>query len=162
MSDLTATREPPPQAPSKAARTTASPVAAAAFAAGIAYAWLEALWRLLFTYYPNFDSDWVLWNGRVGDIAAMWLTISGFAIVIGLGLYLLWRHRDHVGMIAEWTVVLVGSAIAAPMIGEIGNTTGSVAAGAGSTDVVAIIAYSILAVVVIGAALVLAALRRRS
>jgi hypothetical protein len=39
-------------------------------------------------------------------------------------------------------VVLVGSAIAAPMIGEIGNTTGSVATGAASTNVVAIIAYA--------------------
>jgi hypothetical protein len=143
-------------------RVVAGPVGAAAFAAGITYAWLEALWRLLFTYYPNFDANWVLWNGRVGDIAAMWLTISGIALVVGVGLYLLWRGRSRVGTVADWTVVLVGSAVAAPMIGEIGNTTGSVAGGAGSTDMVAIIAYSILGVVVVGVGLTLAVLHGRA
>jgi LPXTG-motif cell wall-anchored protein len=160
VSDQTIIQQRPPEAPPRRARAFASPVAAAAFAAGVSYAWLEALWRLLFTYYPTFDANWVLWDGRVGDIAAMWLTITGLAGVVGIGSYLLWRRKDHVGRIADWTVILVGSAIAAPMIGEIGNTTGSVSSGAGSTDVVAIIAYCLLGVVVVVGGLVLAQLRR--
>ena len=161
MSTLTTSEVQPPTAPPKPVPTQTSPLAAAAFAAGITYAWAEALWRLLFTYYPGFDADWVLWNARVGDIAAMWLTISGLGFVDGVTLYLLWRRRDGVGTIADWTVVLIGSAIAAPMIGEIGNTTGSVANGAGSTDMVAIIAYSILGLVAVACGLVLAKLHAR-
>jgi hypothetical protein len=42
----------------------------------------------------------MLWQGRVGDIAAMWLTISGVAVVVIL------------------------SAIMAPLIGEIGTPVG--------------------------------------
>ena len=137
----------------------ASPIAAAAFAAGIAYAWLEALWRLLFQYYPSFDAKWVLWNGRVGDIAAMWLTITGLAAVVGVVLFLVWKGKDHVGRIGEWTVVLVASAIAAPMMGEIGQSTGSVSNGVGTSDGVAIIAYSILGVVVVASGLLLTRMR---
>lgn len=142
-------------------RTGAYPAAAAAFAAGIVYLWGEAAFRLLFTYFPGFDADWVLWNGRVGDIAAMWLTISGVAAVAGVGLYLLWRGRDRVGSIAAWMIFLVGSAVAAPMIGEIGNTAGSVTSGAGSTAAVAIIAYILLGLVVIAAGAAFARLRAR-
>ena len=147
--------------PAGAWRTGAYPAAAAAFAAGINYLWGEAALRLLFTYFPGFDADWVLWNGRVGDIAAMWLTISGVSVVAGVVLYLLWRRRDRVGSIAGWMIVLTGSAIAAPMIGEIGNTAGSVTTGAGSTSAVAIIAYSLLGLVVIAAGAAFARLRAR-
>jgi hypothetical protein len=135
--------------------------AAAAFAAGIVYLWGEAAFRLLFTYYPGFDADWVLWNGRVGDIAAMWLTISGIAAITGTGLYLAWRHRERVGSVTAWMIVLIGSAIAAPMIGEIGNTAGSYTTGAGSAQDVAIIAYTLLGLVVIAAAAAFARLRPR-
>jgi LPXTG-motif cell wall-anchored protein len=103
----------------------------------------------------------VLWNGRVGDIAAMWLTISGVSVMAGVVLYLLWRRRDRVGSIAAWMIVLTGSAIAAPMIGEIGNTAGSVTTGAGSTSAVEIIAYSLLGLVVIAAGAAFARLRTR-
>ena len=139
----------------------AYPAAAATFAAGLVYLWGEAAFRLLFTYYPGFDADWVLWNGRVGDIAAMWLTISGIAAVTGAGLYFRWRHKDHVGTFAAWMIVLVGSAVAAPMIGEIGNTAGSVTSGAGSAQDVAIIAYILLGLVVIAAAAAFTRLRAR-
>jgi hypothetical protein len=103
----------------------------------------------------------VLWNGRVDDIAAMWLTISGVSAVAGVALYLLWRHRERVGTFAEWMIVLTGSAVAAPMIGEIGQTTGSVTTGAGSANANAVIAYTILGVVVIACAAVFARLRAR-
>jgi hypothetical protein len=146
----------PPRGPAGA-----YPAAAAAFAAGIVYLWGEAAFRLLFTYYPGFDADWVLWNGRVGDIAAMWLTISGVAAVTGTGLYLAWRGRERVGTFAAWMIVLVGSAVAAPMIGEIGNTAGSVTSGAGNTAAVAIIAYSLLGLAVIASAAAFARLRAR-
>lgn len=159
MTTLTAiAHDEQPPAATRPTLTAATPLAAAAFAAGTAYAWLAALWRLLFTYYPTFNADWQLWNGRVGDIAAMWLPISGLAAVVGVGLYLAWRRNNHVGTLADWTLILIGSAIAAPMIGEIGNTTGSVANGAGSNDVAAILAYSILAAVTIACGLVLARL----
>ena len=138
----------------------ASPVAAAVFAAGIAYAWLEALWRLLFTYNPDFSAKWVLWNGRVGDIAAMWLTISVLAALVGVGLYWLWRNKDHIGSLADWTVLLIGSAIAAPMIGEIGTPAGSVATGNGSASAVAVIAYTLLGFVIIICAVVITRLHR--
>jgi LPXTG-motif cell wall-anchored protein len=102
-----------------------SPAAAAAFLAGIVYMWGEALFRLAFTYNANFDAFWVLWNGRVGDIAAMWLTISGVAAVIVFPLgYLFFRRRTHLGSIQVWTIVLILSAIIAPLIGEIGTPIG--------------------------------------
>jgi hypothetical protein len=141
--------------------TGAYPAAAAAFTAGIVYLWGEAAFRLLFTYFPGFDAQWVLWNGRVGDIAAMWLTISGVAVVTGVATYLLLRGRERVGSLAAWMIVLIGSAIAAPMIGEIGQTAGSVATGAGSSSATTVIAYVILALVVIAAGAAFARLRTR-
>jgi hypothetical protein len=45
--------------------------------------WVEALFRLLFTFNANFDAMWVLWQACVGDIAAMWLTIMG-GVAVGL------------------------------------------------------------------------------
>jgi hypothetical protein len=94
-------------------------------------------------------------------IAAMWLTISGVAAVTGALLYVLWRHRDRVGFIADWTIILVGSAVAAPMIGEIGTPAGSVSAGAGSGSAGAIIACSLLGPVIIVAGAALARLHAR-
>lgn len=161
MSQPTDTHETPAPPVPEPVSGLAGPVAAAVFAAGIVYAWLEALWRLLFTYYPSFSARWVLWNGRVADIAAMWLTISGLAAVAGVGLYLLWRRKEHVGTIATWTIVLIGSAIAAPMIGEIGTPAGSVSTGAGSSSTAAVIAYTLLGLVIIGAAVLLVRLHSR-
>ena len=139
-----------------ARRFGAVPAVAAAFAAGIAYVWLEAGWRLLFTYFPDFNARWVLWNGRVGDIAAMWLTISVIAVAVYLVLFVLWRRKERIGSVVDWTILLIGSAVAAPMIGEIGQATGSPVDGAGSTDANAVIAYVILSltVLVVGGILV--------
>jgi integral membrane sensor domain MASE1 len=93
--------------------------------------------------------------------AAMWLTISGVAAITGALPYVLWRHRDRVGFIADWTIILVGSAVAAPMIGEIGTPAGSVSTGAGSGSAGAIIACSLPGLVIIVAGAAMARLRAR-
>lgn len=131
------------------------------FAAGLVYVWGEAAFRLLFTYSPGFNADWVLRNGRVGDIAAMWLTFSGVAAVTGVALYLAWRSRDRVGYVADCTILLIGSAPAAPMIGEIGQARGPVTNGAGSMQANAVIAYTLLGIAVIVSAALFAQLRAR-
>lgn len=101
------------------------PLVAAAFAAGSVYMWVEALIRLLFTYNSDFNARYVLWNGRVGDIAAMWVTMGGVAIVVffllGFGVF---RGRSRLGPLWMWLALLLVSAIAAPLIGEIGTPTG--------------------------------------
>jgi hypothetical protein len=103
----------------------ATPVIAAAYAAGIGYMWLEAAFRIAFTYSPSFNGRWMLWNGRVGDIAAMWLTISGVSLVLFFGFgYWLFRGRTRVGTIVWWTIALIVSAIVAPLVGEIGTPIG--------------------------------------
>jgi cation transporter-like permease len=83
------------------------------------------------------------------------------AAVLGVGLYLTWRRKDHVGYLAEWTIVLAGSAIAAPMIGEIGTPAGSISTGAGSTSATAIIAWTLLGIVVVLATAALVWVSRR-
>jgi aryl-alcohol dehydrogenase-like predicted oxidoreductase len=107
-----------------AAVGAAPPRVAAAFAAGLIYLWLEVLFRLLFTY-TSLASRYTLWNGRAGDVAAMWLTISAVALVaffvLGFGVF---RGRAHVGTIPVWAILLIVSAIVAPLIGEIGTPLG--------------------------------------
>jgi hypothetical protein len=152
---------PGPARTTSACRAGAYPAAAASFAAGLVYLWGEAGFRLAFQYSPSFDANWVLWNGRVGDIAAMWLTISGVAAVTGVALSLLWRGRERVGSLAAWMIVLIGSAIVAPMIGEIGQAGGSVTNGAGSASATTIIGYTILGVVAIAVAAAFGWLRAR-
>ena len=106
------------------APTGASGFAAAAFIASIAYMWIEAAIRLIFTHYPQTSVDYVLWNGRVGDIAA-WLTMGVVSALIFLALaFGPLRGREHVGTIRLWTALLLISALAAPLIGEIGTPTG--------------------------------------
>ncbi len=101
-----------------------SPVVAAAFAAGIVYMWGEAIFRLIFTY-TSLPDTYSLWPGRAGDIAAMWLTISVVAIVLYFVLArLVFRGRTQVGTLKFWTIALIVSAIAAPLIGEIGTPIG--------------------------------------
>ncbi len=103
----------------------ASPLVAAAFLAGIVYLWVEALFRLLFTYNANFDAVYVLWQARVGDIAAMWLTMWGVAVLVFFVFgYLVFRGCARVGSIWFWTILLIVSAIVAPLIGEIGTPIG--------------------------------------
>ncbi len=58
-------------------------------------------------------------------------------------------------------IVLVGSAVAAPMTGEIGQASGSVSNSVGSTSLVAVIAWMILGIVVFGCAAAFAWLRAR-
>ena len=114
-----------PDDEAQAVNRSVSPLVAAAFLAGISYMWLEAAFRLAFTYNANLNAFWVLWNGRVGDIAAMWLTISGVAAVVVFPLgYLFFRGRTRLGSITFWTVLLIVSAIIAPLIGEIGTPIG--------------------------------------
>ena len=103
----------------------ASPSVAATLAAGIVYVWGEAIFRLIFTFFPDVPATYSLWSGRAGDIAAMWLTISVVAVVVFAVLSrLVWRGRDHVGSVRMWTIVLIVSAIAAPLIGEYGTPFG--------------------------------------
>jgi hypothetical protein len=52
----------------------------------------------------------------------MWLTISGVTLVVFfLFGYLFFRGRQALGLITFWTVLLIVSAIVAPLIGEIGT-----------------------------------------
>lgn len=98
---------------------------AAGFLAGITYMWVEAIFRLLFTYNPSFNAKWVLWQGRVGDIAAMWLIMwVASLLVFFLAYFLIFRGRTRVGSIGFWTILLLVSAIVAPLIGEIGTPIG--------------------------------------
>ena len=102
----------------------ASPTVAAAFAAGIVYMWGEAIFRLVFTFFPDVPNTYNLWGGRVGDVAAMWLTISVVALVVFFVLSRLWRSRHGVSTIRLWTIVLIVSAIVAPIVGEYGTPFG--------------------------------------
>ncbi len=108
------------------ANGAAGPWVAAAFAAGIVYMWAEAVIRLIFTWFPDVPNTFNLWpslnGGRVGDIAAMWLTMGVLSAVVFLILGgLVWRGRDHVGTYRVWLILLVISAIAAPILGEYGT-----------------------------------------
>ena len=109
------------------ANGAAGPYAAAAFAAGIVYMWTEAAIRLIFTWIPDVPATYNLWpglnGGRVGDIAAMWLTMGVLAVImfVVLGRFV-WRGRASVGTYRWWTIALVVSAIAAPIIGEYGTS----------------------------------------
>jgi hypothetical protein len=100
-------------------------MAAAAFLAGIVYCWGEGIFRWVFTRFPSVPAHYVLWQGRVGDIAAMWLTISVVAFVVLLVFaFGFWAKRKSVGKISTWTTVLIISAIVAPLLGELGTPWG--------------------------------------
>ncbi len=86
--------------------------------------WGEAIFRLVFTFFPDVPASYTLWQGRAGDIAAMWLTISVVALVVFLVLARLWKGRDRVGSLGMWTAILIISAIAAPLVGEYGTPFG--------------------------------------
>ena len=67
----------------------------------------------------------MLWNGRVGDIAAMWLAMGGASALIFLALaFGPLRGKQHFGTIPLWAALLLISAVAAPLIGEIGTPSG--------------------------------------
>lgn len=99
--------------------------------------WTEMILRYAFTHSPSFNSDfYILWNGRAGDIASMWLTMLLLAIAVFVASAWLWRRRDRVGSLRVWTVVLIVSTVAAPMLGELGTpATGTISPH--TTDLIA-------------------------
>jgi len=102
--------------------TPATPKAAAAFGATIVYIWAECFLRLWFA--KGGDAVLRLWARRAGDIAGMWLAM----IVVGVAAYAIlaaaWKRRAAVGSLRFWTILLVASALLAPLIGEWGQTLG--------------------------------------
>jgi len=101
----------------------ASPTAAAGYFAATVYMWMEAILRILLTNTTAL-SNFMLWNGRVGDIAAMWVTMSIVAVIVFVLAAYGFRGRSNVGSISFWTVILILSIILAPLIGEIGTPIG--------------------------------------
>jgi hypothetical protein len=108
--------------------TRVTPLVAAAYVGSLTGIWAEALLRLIFTWFPNVPNSYNLWpntaGGRDGDIAAMWVTMI---ILVALSFLLaryLFRGRASVGLLRTWTIILIVSAIIAPLIGEIGTPIG--------------------------------------
>jgi len=100
----------------------APPKAAAGYAAGVAYLWGEAVLRYLWT--NTWLGNVYLYPWRTGDVSAIWLfsviiSLAGFVLV-----YALFRKKERVGSITLWTVLLVVSAVIAPLVGEIGTPLG--------------------------------------
>ena len=100
----------------------ASPKAAAAFAACTIYLWAEAIIRIWFS--KGGDAQLRLWTERAGDIAGMWLAMVVIGLVAYFVLAAVWRKRPAVGTLPVWTIVLIVSAIIAPLIGEWGQSLG--------------------------------------
>jgi len=101
---------------------SAPPKAAAGYAAGVAYLWGEAVLRYLWT--NTWLGNVYLYPWRTGDVSAIWLfsviiSLAGFVLV-----YALFRKKERVGSITLWTVLLVVSAVIAPLVGEIGTPLG--------------------------------------
>ena len=99
----------------------ANPLVASAFIAGIVYVWTQAILRLLGTFNA-LPASFTLWQDRAGDIAAMWLTMAVLAglVFVVLGRFV-WRGRTSVGTYRLWLILLVVSAIVAPIVGEYGT-----------------------------------------
>ncbi len=100
----------------------AGPKAAAAYAAGVAYLWTEAVTRYLATntsYFP-----YMVYSQRTGDVVTIWLTSVVVSLVAFLILWGAFRRRSRVGSIIVWTAILVASVIIAPLVGEIGTPFG--------------------------------------
>ena len=100
----------------------ASPGVAAAFAAATIYMWAEGVIRIWFS--KGGDAQLRLWGPRAGDIAGMWLAMVIIALAAFFVLAAMWRKRTEVGSIRLWTIVLIVSAIVAPMLGEWGQSIG--------------------------------------
>ena len=54
----------------------------------------------------------------------MWLAMIVIGLVAYFVLAAVWRKRTSVGTIPVWTIVLIVSAIIAPLIGEWGQSVG--------------------------------------
>ena len=107
---------------SREGESGASPRAAAAFAAATIYMWAEGVIRIWFS--RGGDRHLRLWSQRAGDIAGMWLAMVVIAVVAYFVLAAVWGRRTAVGTITAWTIVLIVSAIIAPLIGEWGQALG--------------------------------------
>jgi hypothetical protein len=110
------------------AQTPVTPLVAAAYIGSLTGIWAEALFRLVFTWFPNVPNSYNLWpntaGGRDGDIAAMWVSMLVLVALAFLGARYLLRGRTSVGLLRTWTIILIVSAIVAPLIGEIGTPIG--------------------------------------
>ncbi len=101
----------------------ATPLIAATYVAALAYVWMEAFLRY-FATNTTLLANLMLWSARDGDIAAMWLTMGVVAAVAFGVAFLAFRRKASVGSLSLWTVLLIVSAIVAPLIGEIGTPIG--------------------------------------
>jgi len=99
------------------------PAAAAAYIFGIVYLWTEAVVRYLMTN-TTMGSWFMLYSTRTGDVVAIAVIEGVVAIILAALGYALFRKRPKVGSITIWTVILIVSAIIAPLIGEIGTPFG--------------------------------------
>lgn len=106
----------------------ATPLVAAAYVGSLTGIWAEAIIRLIFTYFPNVPNVYNLWpntaGGRDGDIAAMWVTMLVLVAASFVLAHYLFRGHASVGLVRTWTIILIVSAIIAPLIGEIGTPIG--------------------------------------
>lgn len=116
------------QATKAKAATRATPLVAAAYVGSLTGIWAEAIIRLIFTYFPNVPNTYNLWpntaGGRDGDIAAMWVTMLVLVAVSFVLARYVFRGRASVGLVRTWTIILIVSAIIAPLLGEIGTPIG--------------------------------------
>ncbi len=128
MTTSTAERSVTAQSVDSKVPTRVTPLVAAAYVGSLTGIWAEALFRLVFTWFPNVPNSYNLWpntaGGRDGDIAAMWVSML---VLVGLSFLLaryLFRSRTSVGLLRTWTIILIVSVIIAPLIGEIGTPIG--------------------------------------
>ncbi len=99
------------------------PKVAAAYAAGIAYLWTEALVRYL-TTNTSLGASYLLYPQRTGDVVAIWVTSVVVSLLAFLTVWGVFRGRSRLGSIYVWTAILVVSTIIAPLVGEIGTPFG--------------------------------------
>ena len=97
-------------------------MAAAIYAAGVAYMWGEGVLRYLWTNTSL--GNVYLYNYRTGDVSAIWLLSVVVSLAGFIGTWAFSRKRERLGSITLWTVLLVVSAIIAPIIGELGTPFG--------------------------------------
>ena len=110
----------------KGRRLGATPVAAAGFAGGIVYAWVEAIFRILGTK-TTFAAHYRLWQPRDGFITAMWLTGMALGLIVFLVLgFVVWKRRERIGSLRLWAIAFAVSAILAPIVGEYGTPFGHI------------------------------------
>lgn len=100
----------------------APPGVAAGYAAGVFYVWGEGVLRYLWTNTSL--GNFYLYPFRTGDVSAIWLFSVAISLIGFFLVYLPFRKRERLGSITVWTIVLVVSAIVAPIFGETGTPFG--------------------------------------